>query len=457
MANATSPLGKDAEVVWDDVPQIVEPLYGIDESPKRAWETLLYGWQHTLVDISPFVLPLAVAAALGMAAAEQAQLINACLVAMGLATLLQTTWGNGLPIIQGPSATLTGTLAPMAAQLGGPAMWGAAFVGGLIESVVGASGLLRFLRKLFPAVVSGVVITTIGLSLGRLAIRLSVGDGSARNLWLATSVIALVVVLQTVGRQWLGGLISRGAIFIAIWTVGLGVASMLGLMDWSLVASKPWLALPSLMPFGGPWNGWHLSVAALLVVLAGYFGSMVESLGDYAATCAVAGETYTVRHMNRGIAAEGLGSALAALIGALPCTSYTQNVGIIATTRVASRRVVQVAACILIAYGLCPKFGALLVAMPRPVLGGVFIIVCGMIVVSGIRLLQAAPSTPNHGLTIGITLIVALGLPAYVQSQLGPEWVAGLPSLLGLLVSNSVVLAVVLGVGLNGLLGGNKE
>ena len=98
--------------------------------------------------------------------------------------------------------------------------------------------------------------------------------------------------------------------------------------------------------------------------------------------------------MNRGIFAEGLGSAIASFLGGLPCTSYTQNIGIIATTRVASRFVVQIAAVILILYGLCPKFGALLVAMPRAVLGGVFVIVCGMIAVSGIKLLSTAKNIP---------------------------------------------------------------
>ncbi len=113
MANTQRDAALD-EAVWDDLPPITRPVYGIDEQPARRWERLLYGWQHTLVDISPFVLPLAVAAALGMAAAATAQFINFCLFSMGVATLFQTTLGNRLPIIQGPSATLTGTLAPMA-------------------------------------------------------------------------------------------------------------------------------------------------------------------------------------------------------------------------------------------------------------------------------------------------------------------------------------------------------
>ncbi|MEE8587371.1 MAG: solute carrier family 23 protein, partial [Acidobacteriota bacterium] len=389
------------EPVWEETPELVEPLYRIDERPATWWESLLYGWQHTLVDISPFVLPLAVAIAIGMTASQQAQFINFCLFGMGLATLIQTTVGNRLPIIQGPSATLIGTLAPVASQLGAAAMWGGVFVGALIEALVGASRLLTYMRRLFPPVVSGLVVISIGLSLGQVAVRLAVGDGSAINFVLAGSVLALILVLQA----WRGGkgIVSRGAIFFSIWIVGLGVSGLLGRVDWALVAEKPWFELPRFFPYGGPGFGWEFTVAAILGILAGYLGSMVESIGDYAATCAVSGQRFLVRHMNRGILAEGLGCLTASVFGGLPCTSYTQNIGIIAATRVASRFVVQIAAVFLLLYGLCPKFGALLVAMPRPVLGGVFLLVCGMIAVSGIRLVTTGRPDRTDSIVVGLS------------------------------------------------------
>lgn len=440
---------RPADEVWEELPPLAAPDFAIDERPGRWWESLLYGWQHTLVDISPFVLPLAVAAAVGMSAGQTASFINYCLFSMGVATLIQTTVGNRLPIVQGPSATLTGTVAPVAAQLGPGAMWGGIVIGGLVEMGVGATRILSLLRRLFPPAVAGVVVLTIALALGELAVRLSVGDGSARAFGLAGGVIACVALLQTRFRRVAGGLPARGAIFVSIWAVGLGVGGALGEVDWSLVASKPWLAPPALFPWGGPGFGWEISAAAVLAILAGYFGSMVESLGDYAATCAVAGERFTVRHMNRGIFAEGLGSVLAAGFGGLPCTSYTQNVGIIAATRVASRFVVQIAAVILLLYGLSPRFGALLVALPRPVLGGVFVIVCGMIALSGVRLLAAARDTPANYLVAGTTLILAVGVPLQVRFGLGEAWLEGRPVLLRLLLTNSVVLAVLLAVTLH--------
>ncbi len=441
------------EAGWEELPAVAEPVYRIDERPPTWAETILYGWQHTLVDISPFILPLAVAAAIGMTTSESARFINFCLFSMGVATLIQTTVGNRLPIIQGPSTTLTATLAPIAAQVGPAAMWGAAFAGGVVEMAAGASRAVGAARRLFPPVVAGVVVLTIALALGQVAVRLMVGDGSAENFGLAGLVLALIALLQLRFRGVWGGLLSRAAIFISIWVVGLGVGGVLGRVDWALVNEKPWLAPPALFPFGGPGFGWELSIAAIAAVLAGYLGSMVESLGDYAATCAVAGERYTVRHMNRGIFAEGLGSALAALLGGLPCTSYTQNIGIIATTRVASRTVVRVAAVILLLYGLSPKFGALLVALPRSVLGGVFVLVCGMIAVSGLRILERVSGTTENQMLIGTTLVIATGLPVYAQFGLGAEWLAGQPLLLRLLLTNSVVLGVLLAVGLNAALG----
>ena len=418
---------------------------------------MLFGWQHTLVDISPFVLPLAVAAALGMTPAESASLVSFGLVAMGLATLLQTTLGNRLPIVQGPSATLVGTLAPVAAQVGAPAMWAGIVLGGILEAIAGALGLPGMLRRWLPPAVTGTVIIVIGLSLGRLAVSLAVGDGSGIHFVLAGSVIGLVLFFNTALRRVAGGLLAQASIFLAIWIVGLGLGSALQMVDWQLVASRPWFELPRLFPYGGPGGGpgggWQLSFAAAVVILVGYLGSAVESLGDYAATCEVSGVDYTERHMNRGIFAEGVGSVLAAVIGGLPCTSYTQNIGIIATTRIASRFVVQMAATILIVYGLCPKFGALLVALPRSVLGGVFVLVCGMILMSGVGLVHAgvrSSKTGSHqGFVVGVTLILALGLPNYAAQTLGPEWLETLPQVLRLIVTNPVVLAVLLGIGLN--------
>ena len=180
----------------------------------------------------------------------------------------------------------------------------------------------------------------------------------------------------------------------------------------------------------------------------GYLGSIAESIGDYAGTCAVSGVVYRVRHMNRGITVEGIASAVGPLFGALPLTTYAQNTGVIATTRVASRRVVQVAALLLLLYGLSPKLGALLVLIPRPVVGAVFLIICGMIAATGLRLLATGENDDTHYLTTAVTLALALTLPLVAVHAIGSRACRRSR----LMLSNGVVLAVVLGVGLNALL-----
>jgi xanthine/uracil permease len=155
--------------------------------------------------------------------------------------------------------------------------------------------------------------------------------------------------------------------------------------------------------------------------------------------------------VNRGITVEGIASAVGPLFGALPLTTYSQNTGVIATTRVASRRVVQVAALLLLLYGLSPKLGALLVLVPRPVVGAVFLVICGMIAVTGLRLLACGPKDETQQLTVALALAAALTLPLAAPAR--AEWFGTLPPLARLMLSNGVVLAVVLGIGLNALLG----
>ncbi|MGB0371959.1 MAG: uracil-xanthine permease family protein [Opitutales bacterium] len=429
-----------------------ELIYRLNERPKTVWETIFYGYQHTMVDISPFIVPLGVASAIGMTVSESSYFINLCLFAMGIATLLQTTIGNRLPIVQGPSVILIGVVASIGQKLGAAVMWGAIFVGGLLEMLLGASGLLRYLQKLFPPAVSGVVVICIGISLGQVAVMLAVRDGTASHFMYSGLVMCMIFVLQIRFPNALNGLVARGSILFSMFFVGAVVAGFAGDVNWDLVKEKPWFSIPSLFPYGGPGFGWEFVVAAILTCLAGYLGSVFESLGDYAATCAACDEPYTAKVMNRGIFAEGLGSMVAAMFGGLPCTSFTQNIGIIATTRVASRVVVQVSAVVFILYGICPKFGALLVAMPGAVLGGVFLVICGMITITGMRLVSMAESTTVNQMVIGLTLVISLGLPFYIKQSLPAEWAESLPTLLNLIVTNSVVLVVVVGMTLNILL-----
>ena len=178
-------------------------------------ETLLYAWQHTLVDVSPYVLPMVVAAAVGYTPAQAAAMISACLMLMGVATFANATWGNRLPSVLGPSATDTGAMATAGALFGAPAMWMAGFVGGLIEIAVGASGVLARLRRFLPPYVCGIIVLTIGVTLARVAGGHS-GDWSAK---LTNGSTAAATCAINDSPDWVGKT-SAGTYTGAVWVRG---------------------------------------------------------------------------------------------------------------------------------------------------------------------------------------------------------------------------------------------
>lgn len=437
------------ERVWEEDLEILTPHYGVDDVPPPV-ETLLYAWQHTLVDVSPFVLPLIVAGAVGYSSEQAAYMISACLVLMGIATFVNVTWGNRLPSVLGPSATDTGAMATAGAIFGAPAMWMAGFVGGLVETAIGLSGTLRYLRRFLPPYVCGIVVLTIGISLARVAGGWLFADTRPAMLGLAAAAVVSILLFTVIGHRFRLGVLARGSILFSLLIWGVGAAGMLGLADFGALSRAPWFGLPRLFVFGGPGLGWTLAAGAVFGVLIGYIGSAAEAIGDYAGTCAVSGVTYRVKHIHRGITLEGIASTIGPLIGALPLTTYSQNTGVIATTRVASRRVVQVAALILLLYGLSPKIGALLVLIPRPVVGAVFLVVCGMIATAGLRLLACGQKDEVFLVTTAVSLIAALTLPLAAGNH--KEWLASLPPTAKLFLSNGVVIAITLGITLNAAL-----
>jgi uracil-xanthine permease len=444
-----SPVNRGEERVWEEDLEVLVPHYGVEDVPPPV-ETLLYAWQHTLVDVSPFVLPMIVAGAVGYSAEQAAIMISACLVLMGVATFVNATWGNRLPSVLGPSATDTGAMATAGAIFGAPAMWMAGFIGGLFETVVGATGVLGPLRRFLPPYVCGIVVVTIGFSLARVAGGWLFADPRPEMLGLAALTVVCIVALNVIGYRFRLGVLARGAILFSLLFCGVGIAGVAGLADFDALARAPWFGFPRLFVFGGPGLGWTLAAGAVFGVLIGYIGSIAESIGDYAGTCAVSGVTYRMRHIHRGITVEGIASTIGPLFGGLPLTTYSQNTGVIATTRVASRRVVQVAALILLLYGLSPKTGTLLVLIPRPIVGAVFLVICGMIATAGLRLLACGRKDEVYLMTTAVSLIAAVTLPLAAGAQ--KEWLASLAPTARLFLSNGVVIAITLGVLLNATL-----
>lgn len=424
----------------------------IDENPKTWWHTIYYALQITLVDFTPFIWAASFVSIAGLPDSVIPVMIAACFISMGVGTLLQTTIGNRLPIVQGPSASLVSAMGSVTAVYGMPAMWGSVIVGGLLEAVVGAGRLMSKLRKLLPPVVIGAVVASIGFVAAKLAITWTFSNTSP--LYLAMALVAFLLALFFKFRC--KGLLSQGFILITVVIVGVIGGSIFNVFDWSGVAEAKWFALPSLFPFRnfeGVGNGTAVAIvgAAILGGLSGYIGSMFESVGDYAATCAACEETFRVKHIDRGIMSEGLGCMVAGVIGGLPTTSYTQNIGIVAATGVASRRVTRVAAVLFLLYGLCPKLAKLLAAIPRPVIGAVFLITASLIMFSGIDMISTSERTQRNTLIAGTTLGASVMLPFFVATG-GKAWAAELPAFLNMFVNSNIFIAVVFGVVLNLLL-----
>jgi xanthine/uracil permease len=425
----------------------ITPILTINERPKSWGVTLLYAFQVTLVDFTPFIWAGAFVALAGLPDSVIPIMISTCFLAMGIATLIQTILGNRLPIVQGPSSSVLTAMGPVTAVYGFPAMWGAVLVGGLLEMLFGASRILGNLRKFIPPVVTGSVVTAIGFVAAKISLTWIFGTGKPIHLVLALIAFLFALFLKFKCK----GILSNAFVLISVIVVGVIISTIVGEYSWDKVSAAPWFAMPKLFPFqgmGGTTKPFVLIGIAIIGGFTGYIGSIFESLGDYAATCAVCGEEYKVKHINKGIAAEGAGCVVSGLLGALPVTSYTQNIGIIAATGIASRFVTQVAAVMFILYGLSPKLAMMLACMPRSVVGGVFAISASLIMFSGIDVVISDTRDFANNLISGTAIGFAVMLPFYATTT-GAKWANTLGSFGKMYVTNSIFIAVTVGIVMN--------
>lgn len=444
--NAT--INKDEQPVFDvDIESSIELSYGIEDKPDSWWETLFYAFQITLVDFTPFIWAGMFVSLAGLPDSIIPIMISTCFLAMGVGTLLQTTIGNRLPIVQGPSSSVLTAMGGVTATYGFAAMWGAVLVGGILEFLIGKFKVLGNLRKFIPPVVTGSVVTVIGFVAARIAITWIFTNPNTLDLVLALVAFLLALTLKFRFK----GLLSNGFVLFTVVIVGVVIATPLGRYNWSQVAATPWFAMPKLFPFkgyGGVDKPFILVGAAILGGFTGYIGSMFESLGDYAATCAISKETYRVKHINKGIAAEGLGCIASGLLGALPVTSYTQNIGIIAATGVASRFITQIAAVMFLFYGLSPKLAMMLASIPRPIVGAVFAISASLIMFSGIEVVMSEKQSLQNNLIAGTAIGAGVMVPLFSATS-GAKWVSTFNDFGRMFMTNNIFIAVTIGILMN--------
>ena len=383
---------------------------------------------------------------------DMTYLIQMSMLFAGIATLFQTIGfgpvGARLPIVQGTSFAFIPIMIPLVAGKGVealPALFCGVLVGGLFHAAIGMFiGKIRFA---LPPLVTGLVVTMIGLALVRVGIQYAAGGvpaidqpeyGSLLN-WSA----ALVVILVTLGLKFFArGMLAVSAVVIGI-VVGYAYAMAVGMVTFEGIANS-WsragiFAAP--IPFK---YGLDFSIAAIIGFCLMAFVSAVETVGDVSGiTKGGAGRQATEKEIEGATFADGFGTAVSGIFGGLPNTSFSQNVGLIAMTGVMSRHVVTIGAVFLILCGLVPKVGAIIRTIPIEVLGGGVIVMFGMVVAAGVSMLSDVKWNRRNMVILAISLSVGLGL------QLDPKAVQYLPDTLRVLVTSGLLPAAFIAIVLN--------
>ena len=430
------------------------------------------GLQHVLAMFVGNLTPLLIiTGACGLVGGEFADLQlsllqNAMLIA-GVVTLIQLfsigPVGGKVPIIMGTSSGFIGVFNSVAATMGGGvlaygAIMGASIIGGLFETVLGF--FLKPLRRFFPAVVTGTVVLSIGLSLISVGINSFGGGnnaadfGSMENLLLALFVLVVILFF----KHWTKGFLSSSSILFGI-IAGYIAAIIMGLvlprtgitadgveytkawvLNWDKVKDASWFAIPQLMPVKPVFD-----VRAILPVLIMFIVTAVETVGDISGVMEGGlGREATDKELSGGVMSDGLGSSLAAVFGVLPNTSFSQNVGLVAMTKVVNRFALATGAIFLILCDLCPKLAALVSIMPQSVLGGAAVMMFSSIVISGIQLITKEPLSARNLSIVSVALGVGYGMGA------NPGILANAPQLLQLVFGGSgIVPAAMVAILLN--------
>ena len=422
-------------------------LYGINDSPPMG-ETIILGFQHYLTMFgSTVAIPLLLAPALGITdPVQKGWLIATMFFVSGITTLLQTIWGNRLPIVQGGTFSF---LAPTFAICGMAALanagWevrmqhvqGAIIAGSLAEIIVGASGLVGRLLKFVGPITIAPTIALIGLSLFKF------GAPEAGRYWPIGGLTIFLIILFSQYLRNKHRTFELYPILLAIVTAWIisAICTALGIFPaghpahTSLANLKdaPWFRIPYPFQWGFPQFG----AAAIVGMLAGYIASIVESIGDYYACARLSGAPIPDKKtINRGITFEGIGCFIAGIFGTgNGTTSYSENIGAIGLTRVGSRRVVQAGAVIMILLGTVSKFGALFTTIPQPIVGGMYCAMFGMIAAVGLSNLQFVDlNSPRNLFILGFAFFMGLSVPEYFGQhpmQFNPIWLANIINTLG--------------------------
>lgn len=419
-------------------------------SLKRAFPLAI---QHVVAMIVGCVTPaLILAKVANLSPADSIILVQGALVIASLATFLQLIpigkyLGSGLPVILGVSFAYLPSMQGIAAGYDIATIFGAQLVGGGVAILVGI--FVKQLRKFFPPLITGTVVFTIGLSLYPTAINYMAGGvgnptfGSAQNWIIALITLTVVTTLNHFSK----GIFKLASILIGI-TVGYCISLFLGIVDFSSIASAGYFQAPTIMHFG---IKFEISACFALGIL--FAINAIQAIGDFTATTVGAmNREPTTTELRAGIIGFGFTNLLGSLIGGLPTATYSQNVGIVTTTKVINRITLDLAALILLIAGLVPKFSAILTTIPQCVLGGATISVFASIAMTGMKLVVSEEMNYRNTSIVGLAAALGIGIAdSSAAISTFPDW---FQVIFG---QSPVVIATIVAVALNIMLPKTKK
>lgn len=399
--------------------QLKDPNHEIPFGPRTA-----LGIQHVLAMFASNVTPsiiIAGAAGFAFGGEDMVYLVQMAMLFAGVATLFQTIGfgpiGARLPVMQGTSFAFVPIMIGIVKTSGMAALFGAVIVAGLFHTFLGS--VIGRIRHWFPPLVTGIVITAIGLALLPVGIKYASGGAAAFQMnapeWgdFSRWGLALVVIFVALGfKLFTSGTMSSAAILIGL-IAGYVVGYLTGAVNFGGVAKAAWFAVPQPFKYGVEFSAFAIIGMCLMSLV-----SAIETVGDISGiTKGGANREATDKELSGGTYADGFGSFVAGLFGGLPNTSFSQNVGLISMTGVMSRSVVTLGALFLVACGLIPKVGAVVAAMPISVLGGGVIVMFGMVVSAGINMLSDVNWNRRNMIILAMSLSVGLGIQAVPKSM----------------------------------------
>jgi len=412
-----------------------------------------FGLQHILAMFVANLTPITiVAAAAGLAQDEIAMLLQNAMFVAGIATLIQLypVWkiGSGLPIVMGVSFTFVTILSTVAVNYGYPAVIGAVLVGGIFEGTLGL--MAKYWRKIISPIVAASVVTAIGFSLFTVGARSFGGGyaedfGSAENLILGTITLTVCLVWNCVAKGYL-----KQLSVLAGLVVGYLLAIVMGKVDLTVIFSDGIIALPRLLPYAPEF---HFGAIASVCII--FLVSAAETIGDTSAMVATGlNREIKDREISGSLACDGYASSISALFGCLPVTSFSQNVGLVAMTKVVNRFTIMTGAVCMILAGLLPPIGNFFASLPESVLGGCTIMMFGTILTSGMQMVAKAGFNQRNITIAALSLSIGIGFTT--ASEIG-LWHIFPEVIQSVFAANVVAVVFVTSIILNLILPKNME